>query len=277
MFVEGVGAVAAGPRPSNVGTPSAAVKFPSEPPPVRAFREVLPEFARQPRARFVQTRRRPRARSSGGRSKPPSTSRRVARQPRLQRAERRSSRRASAIVGTRTSMLRARDVGDDVGARAAGDHADVDARRRAPRSCSASIGENLARQLVDRAGALPGIEAGVRRHAVNGRARTRRTPFGCVLTRAAGQRRLQDEHRRARRASASIDRARRPAADFLVRGPEHDDARRVGDGFEQRAQSPACATRDAGLHVEDARAVEPAVVSRSGMRSSWPTGQTVSK
>ena len=55
------------PSPSNVGTPSAAVKFPSDPPPVAAFAQLLAQFPGARRAPARRAARRAADRSSGGR------------------------------------------------------------------------------------------------------------------------------------------------------------------------------------------------------------------
>ncbi len=88
----------------------------------------------------------------------------------------------------------------------------------------------------------------------------RRTPFRGCLHGAARQRRLEHQHRVAPSGLLLDDRARRPAADLLVGGPQHDDAC-AGAALpaSSSARVASMAMRDPGLHVEHARTVESSV------------------
>ena len=83
-------------------------------------------------------------------------------------------------------------------------------------------GDDLPRQLAHRADALPRIETGVRRHPARDHLELT-DAFAAGLERAAGQRRLEHQHRLALRRFRFDQRARGRAADFLVGGPQHHD------------------------------------------------------
>ena len=123
--------------------------------------------------------------------------------------------------------------------------------------------ENLVRQLLNRARALLRLDAGVRGDAADAQLIVA-AAFARGLHRAAGQRRLEHQHRALRRASSSI--AARdvslPTSSSVVQSMTmrwlSGDA-----GLEERAGGQH-RDGDAGLHVEDAGAVQ--APARSGQR-----------
>ena len=129
------------------------------------------------------------------------------------------------------------------------------------RSWSASIGQDLARQLANGADA-PCPDR--RRRAPTRRARRARTaprPCGWSSARRRAATARAPAPPRSRRASASISARDVVAADLFVGRPQHDDA-----GVGRRAPCQQRPRRehgeaDAGLHVEDAGAVQPAAVT----------------
>src|SRR6185436_20925419 len=81
---------------------------------------------------------------------------------------------------------------------------------------------DLPRDLVDRAGALLRIQAGMGGDAADPDLELP-APLAAGLGRASRKRRFEDEHRPAAARLLLDRRARRAAADFLVGGPQHDD------------------------------------------------------
>ena len=148
-------------------------------------------------------------------------------------------------------------VGHDVRTGAAADDPDVDRDAgREPREAIQAA--NLMRELVDGARAFRRIDAGVRGNAVH-RQLELAASFARRLDRAARQRRLEHEDRVAPPRFLFDRRTRGLAADLLVCRPQHDDpAFERGVGLQERPNGEH-ANRDARLHVEDARPVQPAV------------------
>ena len=130
------------------------------------------------------------------------------------------------------------------------------------------------RELDDGADALLRLDAGVRRRPSTSSVK-RPTPLRAVFSRAAGQRRLQHQH---------VGGARGPARSISAREVglpiSSSDVNSTMTG--RRGRSPSRTQRDstideAGLHVEDARPVGPAVLDAERPLASVPRGQTVSK
>ena len=193
------------PSPSSVGTPSAAVKLPSDPPPA------LPSPSSRPRAAATADalreqldncggafHRRPLEPACNGKTRPRPDRLQPAESPTRTAVGRRSRRRPD--VDHRPCLL-----GHDVGPGAARHEPDVDADP-ARQVLQPLDRRNLFGQLVDGAGALAGIEPRVGRHAVH-RELELAAPLARGLQRAARQRRLEHEDLR-RVARFVLDRRR---------------------------------------------------------------------
>ena len=124
------------PRPSSVGTPSAAVKLPSEPPPVSDSSNLHAQFARQLLRRAGTGARCPAERSIGGRFNPPVTSIVQRLSNGLRARNFRSSTGASFSRSTRISTSAVASAATTFDARAARDHARID------RDAARQIGES---------------------------------------------------------------------------------------------------------------------------------------
>jgi len=101
-----------------------------------------------------------------------------------------------------------------------------------------------------------GIEAGMRRHTVGDHLELP-DPLPAGLEGTAGQRRLEHEDRLALPCLGLDERARGRAAGFFVGGPQHHDARLVQRLAGQERARGQRGEANAGLHVEDAGAMEP--------------------
>ena len=192
------------PRPSKVGNPERGGEVSVRAAAGAAFGQLLPQFARR-RPAPARTDARPpqNVRAAADRIRR-SRSRRDRGSYGAQRRERGfDALGVSAAVATRTSIDRARLVGDHVGSRAARDTADVDddAARRILQRVDA---DDLLRQLVNRARALLRIDPGMRRDAADDRARSSPTPLRAVFTRRRAATARAPAPRRSRRASSSI-------------------------------------------------------------------------
>src|SRR5262249_39019711 len=144
---------------------------------------------------------------------------------------------------------------DDVGTSAAVDAADVD-RKSARRIVEREQLKSLPRELVNGARALLGFDAGVRRNSGGFDPEICNALAG-GLNSAAGQGRLEHEDGPTSTRLRLENLARRVAADFLVRRPDHYDAmRRQPARLDQDARGEE-RHRDAGLHVVGAGAVQP--------------------
>ena len=145
------------------------------------------------------------------------------------------------------------------GRRAARDDPDVDADA-ARQILEPLDGRDLRRQLVNGARALARIEAGVRGDAVHGELELA-AALARGLQRAARQRRLEHEHGaptaapppRSSRATSRCRSLRRSSTASSTGGCGVPVARSAVDRGERQ--------RDARLHVEDARAVQPVAVA----------------
>ena len=222
--------------------PSAAVKFPSEPPPVAALLRARTRCP--PRtARAVSKRRTtPAERSIGGRLKPPLTSRRA---PGVRAASARIARSIRIGVGHGLGAdvhRRGGEVGHHVGPRAAGDDADVD-RDAAIEVADRVHRQHLQRQLADGVDALARIHAGVRGHAVDGQL-VLADALAAVLSAPPASAGSSTSTASLCRGLGFDQRARGVAAGLLVGGPQHGDARVGGRRQIHRAPAwPACRAR----------------------------------
>ena len=254
----------------------AAVKFPSEPPPVPPSRKSCPSSPATSRATLVQTDDAV-VRSSGGRSNAAAEARGVpasaGRSARNAASTHRRVRHASARA--RRSLARATSATTLVRVPPAM-RADVE-REAARRILKRGDRDDLVRELVDGARALPGSRPACAETPCTDELELA-AALAAVLTAPPGS-----DGSSTSTAALSwrhvLDRGpRRPAADLFIRRPEHRRrAARRQRRLPQRAQ-PRASHRDARLHVEHPRSVETAIASaRAACRSSWPTGQTVSK
>ena len=130
-------------------------------------------------------------------------------------------------------------------------------------------GRDLPRQLAHRADALTGIEPGMRRHAARDQLELA-DALAARLQRAARQRRLEHQHRLAVRRFGFDQRARRGAADLLVRRPQHHRLAVSRPPARSRARVASVARRDARLHVEHAGPVQAPAVARDRHSSQLP-------
>ena len=242
------------PKPSSVGTPSAAVKLPSEPPPALPSSSVDARCPRRTAFAWLEQ-----AHDAGGALE------RRAIEPAgdLERAPARcgvnariaADASASARVMARASMARV-PRRTTFGARAAADDADGerDAVRQVLRSSMARIWRASSRIALT---PLPGSRPACAGHAARDHLELA-DALAAGLQRAARQRRLEHQHRLALRRFGFDQRARRPLPISSSVVHSIDDAAVV-----ERAAIDARARRqrrqaDAGLHVEHAGPVQPA-------------------
>ena len=129
---------------------------------------------------------------------------------------RRDTVRIRARIGARVDD-RARFVGYHVGAGPALDHANGHGHAVGG-ILQVVDGRDLASQLTHRAHSLAWIEPGMRRHPSRDQFELA-DALAARFQRAAGQRRLEHQHRLAARRLCFNQRTRGAAADFLVGGP----------------------------------------------------------
>ena len=256
------------PSPSSVGTPIAAVKLPSLPPPT-----ATPVTAPRPvvaAADWATANSDVDADSGiGGRSRPPVTSTPAPGTSDDSVAIRCSTRSFSRRRLTRASTRTFVSAGTTLSAVPGGGH------RRRHRRALLGIAErgdpgDQLRRGDERVDALLRFQAGVRG-----------APVHDHLERAGALARPSSARRRRRWARAPTRLRRRapvprsaPArlrADLLVGGDQHLDTVEI---VEQRQRMDGL--HDAGLHVEDSRAGGLAASTPNGRAASAPIGKTVS-
>ena len=248
------------PRPSSVGTPRAAVKLPSLPPPVEPSVSFWPSSRPISRAR-AKSDAMAAVRSIGGRLNCPSTLIRVPGVTGFRAAKLaldRSRQRPGCSPGRRSGPRPGRGRRC---CRAAVDHADIHRQFRHEVAIERLNPENLMGQLHDGAGPRLRRHAGVGRLALDlDREPAHSLPRG--LEAAVGQRRLENQDIRALAGQTPRSRA-------AIRGCRslHPRCRgRSAGGAVLRpsacnASSTLVEHRQAGLHVEDAGTEEPPVLS----------------
>ena len=237
-----------GPSPSRVGTPRAAVKFPSDPPPAATFAEILRrDRAPRRRARLVERgdlrRAFERRAIDPAAQLEPGTSQGRHERPQLRGHSLRIGHRLDAHVDRRV-----RFVGDHVRPAASRDASDVE-RDASLRILHRLDRDDLMRELVDGARALPRIQSGVSRDAVHAQLEFA-DALAARLRAAPGKRRLEHEHRVVGARSGFDRGARGAAADFLVGRPQHRDVRRMGNPERRERAHRQHGHADARLHVE---------------------------
>ena len=195
------------PRPSSVGTPSAAVKLPSEPPPVSDSSSSTPSSARQLLRRRGTACTIPAVRSMGGRFSPPETSieQRLSKGRRLRNL--RSSAAASFSRTTRISTSARASAATTLVRVPPANHA------RIHRDAALQIRETRRCASICRASSSIGARAGCEVHA---RVRRLAPHHHGVIAHALARRlelafqpraRLQHQHRLAARRRFSVSGA----------------------------------------------------------------------
>jgi hypothetical protein len=241
------------------------VKFPSEPPPVDPSASSRPRFLA---TSFAASNNRTTAdRASNGKS--------GVLQFGVQRKE--GAFNTFGIRQCWDSHIDGRPclIGDDVAARATADHPNVQTDA-ALRILHILEGNDLLGELVNGARAFARVDSGVRRYAAHQYFELP-TALSRGLDRAAGQRRLEHEYGCAL-SGLRFDRlTRRPAANFLVRRPQHHNRREASPDVRERSHRRQC-SGDPGLHVEHAGPVQAAVLLAKGHlleRADVPDGVEV--
>ena len=274
------------PRPSNVGTPREAVIFPSDAPPVAPSARSRPSSAATDRAssnrrrhgggpferRAIEPARSPEAGAGPpwpaarheprhpvrfGRRGDPGVDRRAGAGParRSRGCRRRRGRRSASSPPPGPARDRSRAGGRTVrGSRWRPSPARCRRERRSPVTSTT----NWPHPLRDVFSAPPGSDGSSTSTASDCRACSSISARDVSLP-VSSSRRQQEGDVRLRRPDGAGAARQPPCRPYSARSRQHPD-------------------RDPGLHVEDARAEQPARrVPRAASCASWPTGHTVSK
>jgi hypothetical protein len=256
MFMKRVGTIANRAKSVQRGNPQRGGEIPVRSAPGAAFSQVLTERMRDFPRLLVQTLDL----QGAFQGRPVDSAACLNRRPRVDRTQ-----AAEDSVDLRRRLGRRdphvdhgpRLIGDDVGPEPAGYLHDVD-RDAANQVLKPVDAEDLMRELVNGTRALLRLDARMRGDTPH-QELIAAAPLPRGFDGATRQRRLEDQHCIAAPCFLLDGRARRRAADLLVGRPQHHDAvRDRRAGFEERARGEH-ADGDAGLHVEYAWPVEPAV------------------